>query len=265
MNGLSAVSGCQALKMDLLMSWFWCALKTRTRQMESTFEMFVHLMVSLGAKDFILGKILPTGCHCQSRQRMTKCPVCKQPAELRINLKLFCSYECAAKWGRAQAEKVRAKKQKEFNAETRRRKLAIKKRSEWLSDLQDVVNKFVRLRDVGKPCPSCGRSEHEVEQDAIGKTGGAWDAGHYLSRGSHPELRFCLDNIARQCKSCNGGSGNYARKNHEVQKHFRIELINRIGLEKVEWLEGPHEPLKLTIEQIQQLIAEYKIKTKEMA
>ncbi len=193
---------------------------------------------------------------------MTKCPICKAPATLRINLKLFCSIDCAVSWSKLQSDKLKAKKQKEFNAETRKRKLAIKKRSEWIADLQKVVNQFVRLRDAGLPCVSCGRSESEVEQDAIGKTGGAWDAGHYLSRGSHPELRFCLDNIARQCKSCNGGSGNYVRKNHEVQKHFRVELIKRIGLDKVERLEGKHEPLKLAVDEIKELIAEYKLKIK---
>lgn len=195
---------------------------------------------------------------------MTKCPICRQPATQRFGLKLFCGFDHAAEWAKAQAEKSKSKKKKEFNAETRRMKLAIKKRSEWIADLQKLVNQFVRMRDIGLPCVSCRRSEVEVEQDAIGKTGGAWDAGHYLSRGSHPELRFCLDNLARQCKSCNGGSGNYARKNHEVQKHFRIELINRIGLERVEWLEGPHEPLKLTIPEIQALIAEYKAKMKQL-
>lgn len=195
---------------------------------------------------------------------MPKCPICRQPATQKFGLRLFCGFEHAAEWAKAQAEKSKAKKKKEFNAETRRMKLAIKKRSAWIADLQKVVNQFVRMRDIGKPCPSCGRSEVEVEQDAIGKTGGAWDAGHYLSRGSHPELRFCLDNLARQCKSCNGGSGNYARKNHEVQKCFRIELINRIGLERVEWLEGPHEPLKITIPEIQTLIAEYKAKIKQL-
>jgi hypothetical protein len=195
---------------------------------------------------------------------MTKCPICKAPATQKFGLKLFCGFEHAAEWAKAQADKSKAKKQKELNAETRRRKLAIKKRSEWIADLQKVVNQFVRLRDSGLPCVSCGRSEYEVEQDAIGKTGGAWDAGHYLSRGSHPELRFFLDNIARQCKSCNGGSGNYARKNHEVQKHFRIELIKRIGIDKVEWLESKHEPLKLTIDEIKVLIAEYKSKIKQL-
>jgi hypothetical protein len=38
----------------------------------------------------------------------------------------------------------------------------------------------------------------------------------------------------------------------------------RIGVEKVEWLEGKHEPLKLTIDEIKVLIAEYKSKIKQL-
>jgi hypothetical protein len=48
------------------------------------------------------------------------------------------------------------------------------------------------------------------------------------------------------------------------QVNYRIELINRIGLDKVEWLEGKHEPLKLTIDEIKVLIAEYKSKIKQL-
>jgi len=176
----------------------------------------------------------------------TLCPICKQPAELTIKLRNFCSYECAATWGLQQAEKSKTKKQKEFNAETRRRKVALKSRSDWLKDAQAVFNKFIRLRDDKLPCVSCGRF-HE----------GQWHAGHYLSVGAHPELRFNEFNAWRQCMPCNAHlSGN--------QVNYRIELINRIGLDNVEWLEGKHEPLKLTIEEIKVLIAEYKSKIKQL-
>jgi len=178
---------------------------------------------------------------------MAKCPVCKAPATLRINLKLFCSIDCAVSWSKLHADKSKAKKQKEFNAETRQRKQKLKTRQEWLKDAQTVFNKFIRLRDEGLPCVSCGRF-HE----------GQWHAGHYLSVGSHPELRFEPSNVFRQCMPCNSHlSGN--------QVNYRIELIKRIGLEKVEWLEGKHEPLKLTVEEIKELIAEYKQKIKQLS
>jgi hypothetical protein len=45
---------------------------------------------------------------------------------------------------------------------------------------------------------------------------------------------------------------------------YRAALIKKIGLEEVEKLEGPQEALKLTIPEIQALIAEYKSKIKQL-
>jgi hypothetical protein len=177
---------------------------------------------------------------------MTKCPICKAPATQKFGLKLFCGFEHAAQWAKAQADKSKAKKQKEFNAETRRRKVALKSRSDWLKDLQVVFNRFIRLRDAGNPCISCGRN-----------SGAKMNAGHYLSVGSHPELRFNELNTNIQCEHCNSfKSGNQAA--------YRVELIKKIGLEQVEKLESKHEPLKLTIDEIKVLIAEYKSKIKQL-
>ena len=177
---------------------------------------------------------------------MTKCPICKAPATQKFGLKLFCGFEHAAQWAKAQADKSKVKKQKEFNAETRRRKVALKSRSDWLKDLQVVFNRFIRLRDSGKPCVSCGRPDGDDHQR---------HASHYKSRGAHPELAFNVFNCHASCATCNNFlSGNLVP--------YRIELINRIGIDKVEWLEGKHEPLKLTIEEIKTLIAEYKAKVK---
>lgn len=45
---------------------------------------------------------------------------------------------------------------------------------------------------------------------------------------------------------------------------YRRHLIEKIGLEKVEWLEGPHEAKHYSIDEIKQLIATYKAKCKEL-
>lgn len=177
---------------------------------------------------------------------MAKCPFCRQPAELRINLKLFCSIDCAVKWSKTQAEKSKAKKQTEQRKADRETLKRLKTRSEWLRDLQVVFNKFIRLRDGGKPCISCGRD-----------TGAKMNAGHYLSVGSHPELRFNEMNCHRQCEHCNSfKSGNQAQ--------YRPRLIEKIGLENVEWLEGKHEPLKLTIDEIKLMLADYRARVKNL-
>lgn len=164
-------------------------------------------------------------------------------------------YACLA----ATAKKERERKQRD-NAKTERKahreaKERIKTRSQWVKDAQiNAFNPWVRQRDILQPCISCGRYDHEID-DSL--RGGKWDCGHYLSVGAHPELRFEPLNAHKQCKSCNGGSGKYARKNHTVAMEYRVRLIDRIGLEKVEWLEGPHEPKNYAIDDLREIKTMY--------
>lgn len=175
-----------------------------------------------------------------------KCPICKQPATQKFGLKLFCGYLHAAEWGQMQAKKNKAKKQKEQRKSDRERKQRLKSRGEWLKEAQTWFNKFIRLRDGKLPCISCGRF-HD----------GQYHAGHYLTVGAHPELRFDEKNCHKQCSVCNNHlSGNLL--------NYRVALIQKIGLSEVERLEGPQEPLKLKIPEIQALIAEYKAKVKSL-
>ncbi|HEJ2107989.1 TPA: recombination protein NinG, partial [Pseudomonas aeruginosa] len=46
--------------------------------------------------------------------------------------------------------------------------------------------------------------------------------------------------------------------------NYRINLVRKIGAEKVEWLEGHHEPLKLTIEEIKALKAKFRAWVREL-
>ena len=165
---------------------------------------------------------------------------------------------------RLKALRVHEQDAKNAAKRDRERKMEVKPLSYWMKRAQTQFNKFIRARDIGLSCVSCGATESEVESQQGWKVGGAWDCGHYLSVGSHPELRFEQDNAARQCKSCNGGSGNYSRKNHQTARDYRVELIKRIGLERVEWLEGPHEPKRYRKEDYQAIEAEYKAKLKEL-
>jgi hypothetical protein len=54
---------------------------------------------------------------------------------------------------------------------------------------QTIVNAYVRKRDEGKPCISCGQPGNQ--------------AGHYFSAGQYSALRFDPDNIHLQCTRCN--------------------------------------------------------------
>lgn len=184
--------------------------------------------------------------------RAKACKACGDKFVPDRPLQVVCSVPCA--W--AYTAKENAKTDRRL---TREAKAKLKTRRDFMREAQSAFNKFVRLRDADKPCVSCGREYVEMT------SGGAWDCGHYLSVGSHPELRFDENNAAKQCKSCNGGAGKYARKNHTVSQAYRLSLIERIGLEAVEALEGPHDPQHYTTDDLKQIKADYTRKAKEFA
>ncbi len=117
-------------------------------------------------------------------------------------------------------------------AEYRRRQEAAKPRSQWLKEAQAAFNAWIRARDADKPCISCGR-HHD----------GQYHAGHYLSTGARPELRFDPDNCHKQCQPCNTHL-------HGNLVLYRLALIERIGIEAVERLEGPQSARKYTADDL---------------
>ena len=167
--------------------------------------------------------------------------------EPRNSMQIAATPECAIRV--ASTKKARDIKQSEKIARKviSERKNAIKSLSQWKREAQVVVNQYVRIRDQDLPCISCGR-QHQ----------GQWHAGHYLSRGAHPELALDERNIHKQCQPCNTHlSGN--------QINYRKGLIERCGIDLVDWLEGPHEPKKYTVTDLQIIIAEYKAKIKAIS
>lgn len=179
---------------------------------------------------------------------MTKCPICRHPATQKFGLKLFCGFEHAAEWAKTQQDKRKAKEKTEARRKDREKLKSLKTRSEWLKDLQVVFNKYIRLRDAGLPCISCGHPDDGSRQR---------HASHYKSVGGNPALRFDPSNVNCSCSICNNWlSGNLVP--------YRVALIAKVGQADVDRLEGPQQPLKLTIEEIQGLIAKYKAKVKEL-
>lgn len=159
-----------------------------------------------------------------------------------------CSVPCAIALTERDKAKRLAKAAKVERKSLREALEKAKTRGAHLKELQAAFNQWIRLRDAALPCISCGRP-------ASWK--GQWDAGHYRSVGSSPATRFDPNNVMKQCDPCNVHlSGNLVL--------FRKNLIKRIGLAEVERLEGPHEPLKLTIAEITELKAHYRAKVREM-
>ncbi|HDX8119571.1 TPA: recombination protein NinG [Pseudomonas aeruginosa] len=159
-----------------------------------------------------------------------------------------CSPACAL----ATKDKHQAPARKAIADRDRReikvRKEKLKSRAEHLKECQAIFNQYIRLRDADKPCVSCGRPA---------TWDGQWHASHYRSVGSTPALRFNPLNVHRACSICNSHlSGNIMG--------YRPELVRRIGEEAVLALEGPHEPLKLTIEDIKALKAKFRARVREL-
>lgn len=174
-----------------------------------------------------------------------------------INNAAFCDMSHAVAYARKNIEKGRKKlieaKKKEFNKEQRKAKEKLKTRSDWMREAQKAFNRFIRLRDYKEPCISCGAYPNDLGL----VMGSRIDAGHYRSVGSCPELRFEELNCAKQCTRCNREmSGNVV--------NYRINLIERIGIEKVEWLEGPHDPKKYTIDDLKEIKSKYTKLANEM-
>lgn len=160
-------------------------------------------------------------------------------------LQIVCSSGCAIQYVKKKTANDSAKIAKEQRKTHREAKVNAKSRGEWLRDAQIAYNAWIRARDDGKPCVSCGSFT------------GKKNAGHYRSVGSAPELRFEPINCHLQCEKCNSYlSGNLI--------NYRIELIKRIGIDRVEWLEGHHDPKKYTIYDLKEIKDEYKRKLKEL-
>jgi hypothetical protein len=177
-----------------------------------------------------------------------RCSYCRAKKEMTITTPIysFCCFACAiAKKNEQEAKRIKKEKTKkkklvaEENRELRKLKETIKPKV--LAEAQTAFNKYIRLRDYYEACISCQKSKEEVEAEQGWKTGGCWDAGHYMTRGAKGQLRFVLFNVHKQCKSCNGGGGKFSSKAATVDAKYRINLIEKIGIEKVEWLENNNE------------------------
>ena len=191
-----------------------------------------------------------------------RCTGCKErfrsETMISINAGKFHSFDCATGYATAKSAKLREKTKKQKaqlqRKDLKARKDALKTRGEWLKDLQTAFNLFTRLRDHEQPCISCGRYDHEIENKYLG---GKWDAGHFCSIGSAPEKRFFEDNVHKQCKHCNSWlSGNNVE--------YRKLLLERIGEERLAVVEGPHEALKLSIEDIKGMLKDYRAKARQL-
>jgi hypothetical protein len=170
-----------------------------------------------------------------------KCKVCSEKFTPLRPLQAVCSAPCGYIYARRQQEK-------NWQREKKVRKEKLMSRGDWEQMLQKVFNTYIRKRDEGKPCISCGTN----------LKGKVVHASHYFSVGAYPNLRFNEDNVHSSCNHCNVFL-------HGNTQEYSIRLPERIGKERFEELKSMRngEPLKLTVDEIKEKIIYYRKKIKD--
>lgn len=184
--------------------------------------------------------------RAEPKVRMGKCAVkgCRAPFAKLSAWHKCCSAVCAMLH-------VEAEKFRKCRKERQEGLAKLKRRADHMREAQTAFNAYIRERDrlAGYLCISSGLP--------LDWSGNNVDAGHYRSRGSAPHLRFNEDNVHAQSKKEN----RYAAGN---VTDYRIGLIARIGVARVEALETDQAARKWTVDELKAIKAGYKAKLKEL-
>ncbi len=174
------------------------------------------------------------------------CKICRVKFAPSRPMQVVCGPQCASAYAWREKTKAEVVAAREDRKAVRLKLEKLKTKSDHAREAQSAFNAFIRARDKDEPCISCNRLHQ-----------GQWHAGHYRSVGSHPELRYSELNVHKQCAPCN---------NHKAGNvvEYRLNLLEKIGSKALAWLEGPHDPQKYTVEELQQIKATYKQKLKEL-
>jgi len=184
----------------------------------------------------------------QPKPKTCKNPACRSSFIPRRLGQAVCSPKCAL----ATVEVQKAKEKKSLAQAGRReikvRKEALKTRADHAKEAQTVMNRYVRLRDAHLGCISCNKPA---------TWGGQWHCSHFRSVGAAPHIRYNLWNMNRACSVCNNHlSGNIAG--------YRPKLIEKIGQNKVDWLESNHSVARHDIPYLKRIKAVFTKKCRRL-
>ena len=169
-----------------------------------------------------------------------KCVQCKEKFTPQNNTQVVCSVFCSIEF-------MKSKKANDWQKEKKVLKEKLMTKSDYLNICQKVFNTYIRTRDKDNNCISCNK-----------KLVGKYDAGHFFSVGAYPNLRFNENNVFGQCVHCN-------RDKHGNVKEYDLRLQNILSKEDYnQLLNDRNKPALLGIEDVKELIAIYRVKTKEL-
>lgn len=182
------------------------------------------------------------------KQKLCKAPNCNKLFTPRFNtMQEVCSPDCGVALHRYRKIKKKARDRK---AERNSRSLP-----HQLELTQQSFNRMMRLLDADKPCVSCD------------KAAGTYNltAGHFLTVGAFPELRFDPRNCHAQCSGCNQGQQQkHKGDNATTRQKFEATLVNRYGQELVDHLKGPHTAKLYTCDHLRVLRAVFNAESRRL-
>jgi len=169
-----------------------------------------------------------------------KCKYCKAQFQPYTTLQKNCfEPDCVTAWVQETKEKTWKKKKAKL-------KMDLMTIQDYIKIAQQVFNKYIRLRDKGQNCISCGKKP--LKQNA----------GHFYNANDHWSVRFNELNVHLQCEHCNTYlSGNLI--------NYRENLLKKIGIEDFELLSSEaNKTRKFTVNELKEIISTYKQKIKEI-
>jgi hypothetical protein len=144
-----------------------------------------------------------------------------------------CGPVCAIKVSRRQRTDKAAKAQRTAD---RGRKEALKSKRDHKRETSVIFNRYIRLRDMHKPCISCGQSPYQGQRHA----------SHFRSRAAASQLSYFFTQVWGSCAQCNSHkSGNITP--------YRIALVEKIGEERVLAIENNNNKADFSVEYLKRL------------
>ena len=142
---------------------------------------------------------------------LKKCKACSILFEPIKSIQPYC-FNCTIERAKKHVKKQRDKKER---AEKKELKEKLKTVSDYRTEARYWFQRWIRIRDLGTGCISCGVLLTDIRD---------YHAGHMYQANNYPQLLFNEHAVNGQCIFCNKHkSGN----EHE----YRKGIVNRYGIE----------------------------------
>lgn len=161
-------------------------------------------------------------------------------------LQVACCIGCAIILSKQKIQKDQAEQAKKERKADSERKKELKPLHYWAKRAEKACNAFIRVRDAGDPCISCGTYDAPE-----------WHAGHCYTVAARSDIRYHEDNIHLQCPKCNTYQGGMVGE-------YKKRVVSKIGQERFDALAYVNPAAKKTREYYQEVEAYYKAKLRAL-